>query len=188
MQKILDHLDGIVRPALRKYAAAERSLNAAHDSKDQAAIDAARDAVMRKARSAANELHHLADFVLNNPPPGMPSFPDVGPVRLLLHSHCVFLRTTTMIDDVQLLRAVSEAFKHFHLDRPSAMIQDANSVIMLGGGWGEMRYGEGKYGGAEQVLVVQKTGEKRALSSILQNVFDAWLTLLGQPLPPINQF
>ena len=45
-----------------------------------------------------------------------------------------------------------------------------------------------KYGGAEQVLVVQKTGEKRALSSILQNVFDAWLTLLGQPLPPINQF
>jgi hypothetical protein len=38
------------------------------------------------------------------------------------------------------------------------------------------------------VLVVQKTGEKRALSTILQNVFDAWLTLLGQPLPPISQF
>lgn len=163
-------------------------MNAAHDSKDQVAIDAARDDVMRKARSAANELHHLADFVLNNPPPGMPSYPDVGPVRLLLNPHCVFLRTTTLIDDVQLLRAVSEAFKHFHLDRPNAMVQDANSVIMLGSGWGEMRYGEGKYGGAEQVLVVQKTGEKRALSSILQNVFDAWLRLLGQPLPPINEF
>jgi len=51
-----------------------------------------------------------------------------------------------------------------------------------------MRYGEGKYGGAEQVLVVRKTGEKRALSSILQNVFDAWLSLLGQPLLPIGQF
>jgi hypothetical protein len=60
------------------------------------------------------------------------------------------------------------------------MIQDANSVIMLGSGWGEMHNGEGKYGGAEQVLVVRKTGEKRALSSTLQNVFDAWLTLLGQ--------
>jgi hypothetical protein len=188
MRKILDHLDRIVRPSLRDYAASERALNAAHDSKDQVAIDAARDDVMRKARSAANELHHLADFVLNNPPPGMPSYPDVGPVRLLLNPHCVFLRTTTLIDDVQLLRAVSEAFKHFHLDRPNAMVQDANSVIMLGSGWGEMRYGEGKYGGAEQVLVVQKTGEKRALSSILQNVFDAWLRLLGQPLPPINEF
>lgn len=96
----------------------------------------------------------------------MPSYPDVGPLRLLLHPHCAFLRTATSIDDVQLLRAVSEAFKHFHLDRPSAMIQDANSVIMLGSGWGEMYPGEGKYGGAEQVLVVQKTGEKRALSSI----------------------
>jgi hypothetical protein len=93
-----------------------------------------------------------------------------------------------LIDDVQLLRAVSEAFKHFHLDRPGAMIQDANSVIMFGSGWGQMRYGEGKYGGAEQVLVVRKTGEKRALSSILQNVFDAWLSLLGQPLLPIGQF
>jgi len=110
----------------------------------------------------------------------MPSYPDVGPVRLHLSPHCVFLRTTTLIDDVPLLRAVSEAFKHFHLDRPGAMILDANSVIMLGSGWGEMRYGEGKYGGAEQVLVVRKTGEKRALSSILQNVFDAWLTLIGQ--------
>jgi hypothetical protein len=53
MQRILDHLNRIVRPALREYAAAERSLNAAHDSKDRAAIDAARDAVIRKARTFA---------------------------------------------------------------------------------------------------------------------------------------
>jgi hypothetical protein len=37
----------------------------------------------------------------------------------------------------------------------------------------ELRYGEGKYGGAEQTIVTRKTGERRALSSILQNVFDA---------------
>ena len=188
MQKVLDHVDRIVRPALRDYLAAERALNTAHDTKDNAAIDAARSDAMRKARSAANELHHLADFVLNNPPPGMPSYPDVGPLRLHLNPHCVFLRTTTLIDDVQLLRAVSEALKHFHLDRPGAMIQDANSVIMFGSGWGQMRYGEGKYGGAEEGRVVRKTGEKRALSSILQNVFDAWLSLLGQPLLPIGDY
>jgi|HubBroStandDraft_4_1064222.scaffolds.fasta_scaffold2205897_2 hypothetical protein len=52
----------------------------------------------------------------------------------------------------------------------------------------EKRYGEGKFGRAEQVLVVRKTGEKRALSSVLRNVFDAWLKLLGQPRPPMHRF
>jgi hypothetical protein len=48
-----------------------------------------------------------------------------------------------------------------------------------------MHFGEGKYGVVEQVVVTLKTGDKRALSSILRNVFDAWMTLLGQPL--LNQ-
>lgn len=51
-----------------------------------------------------------------------------------------------------------------------------------------MRYGEGKYGGAEQVVITTVSGEKRALSSVLQNVFDAWMTLLEQPQPPISQY
>jgi hypothetical protein len=51
-----------------------------------------------------------------------------------------------------------------------------------------MCWGEGKYGGAEQVVITTKDGNKRALSSVLQNVFDAWMTLLGQPLPPISQY
>ncbi len=51
-----------------------------------------------------------------------------------------------------------------------------------------MRYGEGKYGGAEQLVVTTVTGDKRALSSVLQNIFDAWMSLLGQPLPPISQY
>jgi len=28
----------------------------------------------------------------------------------------------------------------------------------------------------------------RALTSVLQNVFDAWMTLLGQPLSPISVY
>jgi hypothetical protein len=51
-----------------------------------------------------------------------------------------------------------------------------------------MRWGEGKYGGAEQGVITTKDGNKRALSSVLQNVFDAWMMLLGQPLPPISQY
>lgn len=73
MQPILDQIDEIIRPALREYATAERALTDANETTDQAAIGAARALVMRKARNAANELHHLADFVLNNPAPGMPA-------------------------------------------------------------------------------------------------------------------
>jgi hypothetical protein len=51
-----------------------------------------------------------------------------------------------------------------------------------------MRWGEGKYGGAEQVVITTKDGNKRALSSVLQNVFNAWMTLLGQPPPPTSQY
>jgi hypothetical protein len=51
-----------------------------------------------------------------------------------------------------------------------------------------MHSAEGKYGSTEQVLVIQQSGEKRALSSILQNVFDAWMALLKQPLPPISGY
>jgi hypothetical protein len=32
------------------------------------------------------------------------------------------------------------------------------------------------------------SGERRALSSMLQNVLDAWMNYLGQPLPPISQY
>jgi len=44
------------------------------------------------------------------------------------------------------------------------------------------------YGGDEQVPVIRKAGEKRALSSILQNAIDAWMTYLGQRLRPINDY
>ena len=66
LQTVLDHLDKIVRPAIRDYVAAEEALNAAHASKDQTAIAAARDNVMRLARTAAIETHHLQDVILSN--------------------------------------------------------------------------------------------------------------------------
>jgi len=53
--------------------------------------------------------------------------------------------------------------------------------------WDSVR-GEGKYGGVEQIIITSKTGSRRALSSVLQNVFDAWTTLLGKPLPPISEY
>jgi hypothetical protein len=78
MQAILDHIDTVVRPALRNYSAAEATFTAAQN--DGAGVDEALNQVMLTARQAANELHHLADFVFNNPPPGS-SFADLGAVR-----------------------------------------------------------------------------------------------------------
>jgi hypothetical protein len=105
-----------------------------------------------------------------------------------VQSHLTFLREskTPHVDDVALLRDVADAFKRQKLDRPSATVDDA--IITTGTGWGKLGRGEGKCGGAEQVIVERKNGDQRAVSSVMQNVFDAWLTLLGQPLPPIGKF
>jgi hypothetical protein len=116
--------------------------------------------------------------------------PDLGAVRAAVQSHLIFLREPKAphVDDVALLRDVADAFKHQKLDRPSATVDGAHAIITTGTGWGKLRWGEGKWGGAEQVIVERKNGDQRALSSVMQNVFDAWLTLLGQPLPPIGKF
>lgn len=187
MQAILDHINTVVRPALRNYSAAEATFTAAQN--DGAGVDEALNQVMLTARQAANELHHLADFAFNNPPPGS-SFADLGAVRATVQSHLIFLREPAAppFDDVALLRDVADAFKHYKLDRPSATVSGADAIVTLGTGWGKLRWGEGKWGGIEQVIVERKDGDQRALSSILQNVFDAWLKLLGQPLPQINVY
>jgi len=141
---------------------------------------------------AAVELHQFADLVANEPTPELPPFNNAEAARFAVKPHCVFIRTATLIDDVHLLGDIADAFKHHKLDRKTATITGAKAIVTLGSGYGEMHFGEGKYGGAEQVLVIQKSGGKRALSSILQNVFDAWMTLLasysavlkGSKLPP----
>ncbi len=55
-------------------------------------------------------------------------------------------------------------------------------------GRGKLRYSEGKGGCVEQVIIERKDGSQCALSSVMQNVFNAWLSLLGQPLPPLNYY
>jgi hypothetical protein len=186
MQTILNHIDRTVRPALRAYLNAEKMLTAAQQAAgDVAALDAARGEVMRAARTAATELHHLTDFVLHN---GPPFFADISAVRAAVQAKVLFLREpkAPVPDDVALLRDTAEAFKHFKLDRASATVADANAVATISTGYGVARWGEGKWGGAEQCMVMRKNGDKRAMTGLLQNVFDAWLLLLGQPLAPIG--
>jgi hypothetical protein len=188
MQVILDHLNGIIRTALRTYLATERELDIANEAGDPAAIREVKGRVKLAARQAVDLLHHFADFVFKEPDPALPAFKNPGDARNAIRPLCVFTRTTTAVDDVSLLMDVADAFKHHRPDRPSATVDVSFAITTSFGGYGELRYGEGKYGGAEQTIVTRKTGERRALSSILQNVFDAWMTYLKQPLPPVSQY
>lgn len=185
MQAVLYHLNTIVRPALTKYVAAEKALDLANDSKDQAAIDTARIEVMQTARNAATELHHLQDVVLFDT---KPRFVDLEDVRNALRAVCVFARGPTAVDDTDLLRDAADAFKHFVMTRPSSTVSGAAAIVSISNGYGEMRYGEQKYGGHEQVTVARKNGNKYSLLWICQNSYDAWMKVLGEPERPFGEY
>jgi len=187
MKPILDHIANVIRPALRNYAAAEEALTEALESNDAAAIATARQNVMLAARQAVDVLHHLSDFVFKEPSATL-TFAKLEDVRTAVEAKCVFLRNATPVADVGLLRDIADAFKHHRPDRPSATVRASSDVVPLSIGWGQARWDEGKWGSPEQVIITTQGGDKRALSSVLQNVFDAWMTLLGQSLPPINQY
>jgi hypothetical protein len=121
VQPILDHIATVVRPALRKYLAAEKALTDAIESGDAGTATTARQDVMLAARQAADVLHHLSDFVLKEPSPGL-AFANIDDVRSAVDAKCVFLRTANPVPDVGLLRDVADAFKHHRPNRPSATV------------------------------------------------------------------
>lgn len=185
MQAVHHHLTTIVRPALSKYVAAEKALDLASNSGDPAAIEAARNEVMQRARTAATELHHLQDVVLVDT---APRFIDLEDVRRALRAVCVFARGPTAVDDTDLLRDVADAFKHYVIGRPNSTVSGASAIVSIGNGFGEMRYGEEKYGGREQVTVTRKDGHKYSLLWICQNSYDAWMKVLGLPEQPYGEY
>jgi hypothetical protein len=185
MQAVNHHLDTVVRPALRCYVAAEKALDQAHQAGDQAAVDAARGEVMRTARTAATELHHLADVVLVDT---APRFANLAAIRQALRAACVFGRSQTPGDDIDLLRDAADAFKHFVLTRPSATIAGAAAIVSIGTGYGEMRYGEQKWSGREQVVIHRINGHKFSMLWVLQNSYDAWMTVLGLPQTRLGEY
>src|SRR5260370_6290839 len=119
MQPILDHIAGVVRPALRKYLAAEKALTDALESKDAGGADTARQDVMLAARQAADVLHHLSDFVLKEPSPAL-AFTKIEDIRSAVDAKCVFLRTAKPVADAGLLRDVAASFTHHRPARSTA--------------------------------------------------------------------
>ena len=104
--------------------------------------------------------------------------------------HCRHLRGPPC-EDMDLLHDIQDAIKHVEL-RPRAAGQKPRQVTSdkatcaLQTGLGRLSFGEGKFGGAEQLVVTLVDGRQRALSCIFQNAIDTWRSAIGRPLPPIN--
>jgi hypothetical protein len=185
LQTVLDHLDKVVRPAVRDYVAAEEALDVAHASQDQSAISVARDNVMRLARTAAIETHHLQDVILSSL---RPQYARIEDVRHAARLACVFARGTVAVTDTDLLKDAADAIKHFEMSRNSSDVARDDDVLTMSNGYGEMRYGEQKYGGKEQVSIKTKDGHKYSLMWVIHNSYDSYMKILGQPEKAIGQF
>jgi hypothetical protein len=86
---MLDHIDQAVRPALRKYIAAEKVLTETQLAGDAAAAVTARQDVMLAARQAVDLLHHLSDFVWEEPSAWPQQFTGLDDVRSSVEAGCV---------------------------------------------------------------------------------------------------
>lgn len=162
-----EHFREIVGPAIADYVQAEADLTNALQSGDERIIQAARFKALRLGGSAAIFLHHFADIVARRPPPGLPDFGGrVSDVRDWLLANGA--------DDTTLLADAVDALKHAVLtQRLPREVEEAGQVVAVGRGYGTGRYGEGKFGGTDEVWIMARSG-RRPLSSVLHAVNAVW--------------
>jgi hypothetical protein len=183
------YFERVAHPAWQSYLRAEAALTEAWKAGDAAALEEAKYRTLRKSSSSILNLHHFADIVENERAIFLPAqATNVEQVLQYVEGHCRMLRSNDATRDVSLLRDVAEALKHAQLTRRLAERQVAagDAVLVIGTGYGELGYREGKFGGVDQVVVLANGGP-RPLSSVLQNVMDAWRTVMGMDLPAIGE-
>jgi hypothetical protein len=183
-----EHLYEIVIPAWQAYLTAEHRLTDAIHSGNEGATKRAGYDALREGGAATIYLHHFAEIVMRARPDWLQE--DIGSARELwrwVSGHCTMLRTDRHVADVELCGDVADALKHAILTRnvDVRQIRENDAVLALGTGYGELSYGEGKSGGMQQVIILANSGT-RALSSVLQNVIDAWRRSAGLALPALG--
>lgn len=184
-----EHFDRIVVPAWQAYLEAEASLTAAVAGDDPLVIEIARYRALREGGAAAIYLHHFSDIVLRAKPDWLP--PEVRGLEALrrwVANRCTSLRTEQPSTDIALLKDVADALKHAVLTHnvENRAVAANDAVVTTSSAWGVGRWGEGKYGGVEQVVVLTHDGQ-RSLSAILQNVIDAWRRCANLNLPAVGE-
>jgi hypothetical protein len=172
----IDHFYQIVTPAIRAYEAAEDQLTRAvvDNQSEEPLATAAGFEALREGGAAAIYLHHFADIIAARGHPAGPDFGgDVRAARSWLAEVC---EATHGEDLVGLLEDVADALKHSVLTRRLPReVEEAGQVLTICRGFGTGRYGEGKYGGVDEVWILGREGP-RPLSLVLDRVSTAWAT------------
>lgn len=185
-----ERLDELIVPTFRAYISAEHELSAAVKDGSEDRLRRARQAVVLASRQAASELHQFSDAVAIAKPPWLPASVD-GPRGVqawVQRRHCRNLRQGPG-KDMDLLHDIQDAIKHVEL-KPRIVPRQVSSdqaTVAAQTGYGRLPFGEGKFSGAEQLVVTLANGEQRALSAIFQNVIDAWRLALGRDLPAMSE-
>lgn len=184
-----EHFDEIVIPAWQAYLRSETHLTGAANARDGAALKRAGYEALREGGAATIYLHHFAEIVMRAQPAwARGETRSLRDLRRWVSKHCTMLRDENRpVADVELCGDVADALKHAVLTQrlDVRQVRESDAVITLSTGYGELAFGEGKLGGVVQVIVVANTGV-RALSSVCQNVVDAWRRVSGIALPPIG--
>ncbi len=169
----------IVEPAIAEYDDAENVLTDATVN-GIGSPDDARALVLRRARTASIELHQFTGRVLASAPRWSRGS-KIDQIRDWLRTGFVRRVNGQPVDDLAILHDVADAFKHAQLTRKAWFLETDRAVIRTATGFGRLSCGEGKFGGAEQVIVELLDGRQRALSLILWTVRDAWAAAMGKP-------
>jgi hypothetical protein len=183
-----EHFYEIVIAAWQAYLMAERRLTGAANAKDEETSRRAGYDALREGGAATIYLHHFAEIVMRARPNWLPDgIISIVQLRQWVSGHCTMLRTNRQVADIQLCGDVADALKHAILTRnaDARQIRENDAVLALSTGFGELGWGEGKFGGTQQVIVLANSGN-RALSSVLQNVIDAWRRSAGLALPTLG--
>jgi hypothetical protein len=176
--------DEIVEPAFREYQEAEDELTRAAAEDEPIRLAEARNRALRRARTAAIEMHQFADRVTADKPSWCPTTATatVQKVRDWLMSDYASPQ-----HDVQVLHDAADAFKHGELTMSRKgrdwFVEDDRMIVSAKTGYGMLGWGEGKFSSAEEIIIEQKDGSPRSMLFVLTTVQHAWLRAMGRPEP-----
>lgn len=173
----IPHFENIVLPAIRAYFDAEVDLTRTFEGAAADAQAAAGYAALRQGGAAVFYLHHFVDIIAHRPAPMLPDFH--GSARAARDWLAQFSGEHLGHSDVGLLTDICDALKHSVLTHNLPReVEEADQVLAVARGYGVGRFGEGKYGGGEEVWVLARS-EPRPLGAILTSVSKAWSLALS---------
>lgn len=80
--------------------------------------------------------------------------------------------------DLTYLRDYANVQKHCELTKTYKHFKSSDKVLVKSLGWGDASFGEGQYGGGEQIVLSTDDDRSVLLSTVLQSSYEFWLSKL----------